>query len=207
MPSRAASTPTDANGRPTRSRPSRAIPSANGSMRTATAATTCSRSRRATSPARARSIDRPAAAPGQRDHRQGAHPSRQGQQGHPARRGHHDRPRLHASLDGRQGLCARAQAEMVGIPLPGGDRPYLSRPRRIFGEPRRQADAGPGRISRRPTCDISSRSRSDGRAARLERVSSPHSLHRLDITRQISPSQEPLVSFWAIDFKAQIRCR
>ena len=40
---------TDGRGWPKEwSRPSRAIPSANGSMRTATAATTCSRSRRAT---------------------------------------------------------------------------------------------------------------------------------------------------------------
>ena len=47
---------------------------------------------------------RPAAAPGQPDHRQGADLSRQVRSQCPARRDHRDRPRLHASLDGAQGL-------------------------------------------------------------------------------------------------------
>ena len=92
-----ASTPTDAIGRSRSSRPLSAIRSANGSMRTATAATTCSWSRPAASRARA-PIDgsRHAVPQGQPDRRQGAHLSRQGRSQRPARRHHGDRPRADA---------------------------------------------------------------------------------------------------------------
>ena len=80
-PSIAASTPTGATGRRRSSRAFRAIRSANGSMRTATATTTCSKSRPATSRARAPRPDRHADPCRQPVDRQGAHLLRQGRSG------------------------------------------------------------------------------------------------------------------------------
>ena len=116
----------------TRSRASRAIRSANGSTPTATAASTRSRSKPATSRDRAPSNSPASRCTTTTRPSSRSDLSRQGQSRHHAQRDHDHRPRLHASLDRGQALPPRPQRALVRGQLHREQPPHRHRQRRII---------------------------------------------------------------------------